>query len=328
MGQSRLLRDLRPKTAICEVFLLRSMAGSRQRRLVELEALARISEAVSDSLYLEESLAAYRAHDDGRAPLQRARRSCSTDGEYRVARGTRRGIGGGCRCAGRGRQIGELVCDRDTPFTDDDRQLLCLDRAPCGGRARARARRDARRARARDPPPGQEQPADRRVAAAPAGARDRRRRPARGARALGEPDPRDRRGARGARRSGATTTSCSTSCSTGCARCSCRGSAAASTSSGARAGRPAGSRATALALVFSELLQNALEHGGAGTCASSSRRGNGESSSRSPTRAQAPTACETGTGLSIVRALVRDELKRPLRACPREGTRAEVVFPA
>ena len=29
-----------------------------------------------------------------------------------------------CRCAGSGRQIGELVCDRDTPFTDDDRALL------------------------------------------------------------------------------------------------------------------------------------------------------------------------------------------------------------
>ena len=29
-----------------------------------------------------------------------------------------------CRCAGSGRQIGELVCDRDSPFSDDDRALL------------------------------------------------------------------------------------------------------------------------------------------------------------------------------------------------------------
>ena len=46
-----------------------------------------------------------------------------------------------------------------------------VDRAPCGGRAGARARRDARRARSGDPSPRQEQPADRRVAAAAAGAR-------------------------------------------------------------------------------------------------------------------------------------------------------------
>ena len=35
-----------------------------------------------------------------------------------------------------------------------------------------------------------------------------------------------------------------------------------------------------------------------------------------------------GTGLSIVRALVRDELQRALRAQSGVGTRAEVVFPA
>ena len=46
-----------------------------------------------------------------------------------------------------------------------------VDRAPRGRRARARARGDARRARPGDPPPRQEQPADRRLAAAAAGAR-------------------------------------------------------------------------------------------------------------------------------------------------------------
>ena len=74
-----------------------------------------------------------------------------------------------------------------------------LDRAPRGGRARARARGHARRARPGDPPPRQEQPPDRRVAAAAAGAR-RGRRPAEGARGLGQPDPRDRGRARGADR--------------------------------------------------------------------------------------------------------------------------------
>ena len=75
-----------------------------------------------------------------------------------------------------------------------------LDRPAGRRRARARARGDARRARPGDPPPGQEQPADRRVAAAAAGARRRERRPAEGARGLRQPDPRDRRRPRGADR--------------------------------------------------------------------------------------------------------------------------------
>jgi two-component sensor histidine kinase len=35
-----------------------------------------------------------------------------------------------------------------------------------------------------------------------------------------------------------------------------------------------------------------------------------------------------GTGLSIVRALVRDELRGTLELSANGGTRAEVVFPA
>jgi two-component system, sensor histidine kinase PdtaS len=88
-----------------------------------------------------------------------------------------------------------------------------------------------------------------------------------------------------------------------------------------------GSRATALALVFSELLQNALEHGGSDVRIELARRdddvvlaiadsGNGG------------TASAAGTGLSIVRALVRDELKGSFELLHDSGTRAEVVFPA
>ena len=100
----------------------------------------------------------------------------------------------------RGRQIGELVADRATPVHRGGPRAARVDRDACRRRARARPRGHARRARARDPPPRQEQPADGRVAPAAAGALDRRDRPAGGARALGQPHPRDRRGARAADR--------------------------------------------------------------------------------------------------------------------------------
>jgi two-component sensor histidine kinase/putative methionine-R-sulfoxide reductase with GAF domain len=94
-----------------------------QRRVHELEALARISEAVSESLYLEESLEAIvkttvdsleatgaaLVLDDGRIAWPEGRA-----GAYAVRTPLR----------WKGRRVGELVCDRDTPFTDDDRALL------------------------------------------------------------------------------------------------------------------------------------------------------------------------------------------------------------
>jgi two-component sensor histidine kinase len=89
----------------------------------------------------------------------------------------------------------------------------------------------------------------------------------------------------------------------------------------------AGQRATALALVFSELLSNALEHGGDRVAISLARDGDdvllvvaddgtgiGEG--------------DDGTGMSIVRALVRDELGGSLELVDRDGLRAEVRFPA
>ena len=86
-----------------------------------------------------------------------------------------------------------------------------------------------------------------------------------------------------------------------------------------------GGRATAIALVFSELLQNALEHGGdevrvelvgqnGRVCLTVADNGvwNGEA--------------HEGTGLSIVRALVREELGGELTLTDDRGLRAEVAF--
>ena len=124
-----------------------------------------------------------RQDDDGRGRRDR-RRARARGRRDRVAREARRQhTRSACRCAGSAARSASSSRDRDTPFTDDERALLGVDRAPRRRRARARARGDARRARPGDPPPRQEQPPDRRVAAAPAGARRGRRRPAQGARA-------------------------------------------------------------------------------------------------------------------------------------------------
>ena len=94
-----------------------------QRRVRELEALARISEAVSESLYLEESLEAIvkttmdalgatgaaLVLDDGRIAWPEG-----VAGTHAMRQPLR----------WRGRQIGELVADRETPFTEIDRELL------------------------------------------------------------------------------------------------------------------------------------------------------------------------------------------------------------
>src|SRR5215207_4889425 len=94
-----------------------------QRRVVELEALARISEAVSDALYLEESLEAIvkttmealgaagaaLVLEDGKIAWPEGR-----PGAHNVRTPLR----------WKGRRIGELVCDRDEPFSDEDRALL------------------------------------------------------------------------------------------------------------------------------------------------------------------------------------------------------------
>src|SRR5689334_1321514 len=94
-----------------------------QRRVAELEALARISEAVSESLYLEESLEAIvkttmdavaatgaaLVLEDGRIAWPEGRA-----GKHAVRTPLR----------WKRREIGELVADKDVPFTDEERALL------------------------------------------------------------------------------------------------------------------------------------------------------------------------------------------------------------
>src|SRR5438105_3954405 len=85
-----------------------------------------------------------------------------------------------------------------------------------------------------------------------------------------------------------------------------------------------GTRATALALVFSELLQNALEHG-AGTVRIELTRRDGDVVLAIADEGSGAGGTPSGTGLSIVHALVADELQGSFAF---SGTRAEVVFPA
>src|SRR3954467_10708988 len=108
---------------VAQTIVHAQLYAEAQRRVGELEALARISEAVSESLYLEESLeeivkttmdavgatgAALVLEDGGIA------RPEGQPGSFAVRTPLR----------WKGRQIGELVADRDTPFTDDERALL------------------------------------------------------------------------------------------------------------------------------------------------------------------------------------------------------------
>ena len=141
-----------------------------------------------------------------------------------------------------------------------------------------------------------------------------------------QPDPRHRRRARGADRAAGGGRRARGARSTGCARCSCRGSAAdATVEARLEPVSLAGSRATALALVFSELLQNALEHG-AGTVRIELARRNGDVVLAIADEGAGADGARDGTGLSIVRALVADELHGSFALGGR--ARAEVVFPA
>src|SRR2546423_6444334 len=94
-----------------------------QRRVHELEALARISEAVSNSLYLEESLEAIvkttmdALHATGAALVL-------DDGRIAWPEGVASTHAIRQPLRWRGRQIGELVADRASPVTEVERELL------------------------------------------------------------------------------------------------------------------------------------------------------------------------------------------------------------
>src|SRR5438552_3067980 len=94
-----------------------------QRRVGELEALARISEAVSESLYLEESLEAIvKTTMDALGATGAA--LVLEDGGIAWPEGRPGAHAVRMPLRWKRRQIGELVCDRDTPFGDEDSALL------------------------------------------------------------------------------------------------------------------------------------------------------------------------------------------------------------
>src|SRR5512146_1116819 len=294
-----------------------------QRRVHELEALARISEAVSDSLYLEESLEAIvkttmdALHATGAALVLDDGRIAWPEG-----RADRHAIRQPLRW--RGRQIGELVADRDSAFTEPDRELLASiathaavalehGRAVMRGvlaqeihhrvknnlqtvasllrlQARAEGPVDARKAL--------EDSVNRILAIAAVHEVLTERRD-------DDVDLADLIG-----RLRATLVQ-------GVAD----GRAVAETLEPVLL---AGHRATALALVFSELLGNALEHGGSHVHVDLHRDGGDVVLAISDDGGGIVNGAADGTGLSIVRALVRDELRGTFELGGAPGTRAEV----
>jgi two-component sensor histidine kinase/putative methionine-R-sulfoxide reductase with GAF domain len=296
-----------------------------QRRVEELEALARISEAVSESLYLEESLEAIvkttmdavsatgaaLVLEDGKIAWPEGRA-----GEYAVRTPLR----------WKRRQIGELVADRDTPFTDDERQLLtsiahhaavalehgrAVMRGVLAQEIHHRVKNNLQtvasllRLQARgdtvDPRRALDDSVNRilAIAAVHEVLTERRDESV----DLGELLDRLRamlvQGLAGDKRVEAALEPVTL----------------------------AGGRATALALVFSELLQNALEHGGDSVRIELARR-NGDVVLAIADDGGGIEGAPQGTGLSIVYALVRDELGGTLSLADDGGLRAEVVFPA
>jgi two-component sensor histidine kinase len=297
-----------------------------QRRVRELEALARISEAVSESLYLEESLEAIvkttmdalgatgaaLVLDDGRIAWPEG-----VAGTHAMRQPLR----------WRGRQIGELVADRETAFTEIDRELLASIATHAAvalehGRAVLRGvlaqeihhrvknnlqtvasllRLQARSADQIDPREALEHSVNRilAIAAVHELLTEQREGDVDLADLIGRLRAMLVQGVGGSKDVVAALEPVSLS----------------------------GARATALALVFAELLQNALEHGGQRVEVSLARRDDLIVLGIADDGAGMADDAPVGTGLSIVRALVRDELRGTLEVTSTDGTRVEVVFP-
>ncbi|HEY3181942.1 MAG TPA: GAF domain-containing protein [Gaiellaceae bacterium] len=298
-----------------------------QRRVAELEALARISEAVSNSLYLEESLEAIvkttmeALHATGAALVLEDGAIAWPEGRA-DAHAIRQPL------RWRGRQIGELVADRATAFTEHDRELLASIAQHAAvalehGRAVMRGvlaqeihhrvknnlqtvasllRLQARAAEAVDPREALEHSVNRilAIAAVHEVLTERRDDDVDLADLLGRLRAMLVQGVGGGKEVDARLEEVSL----------------------------AGHRATALALVFAELLQNALEHGGAHVRVELAMRNGDVVLAIADDGRGIEGAEKSGTGLSIVRALVRDELRGTLELRSEGGTRAEVRFPA
>ena len=297
-----------------------------QRRVQELEALARISEAVSESLYLEESLEAIvKTTMDALSASGAA--LVLEDGAIAWPEGRADAHAIRQPLRWRGRQIGELVADRASPFTRYDRELLASIAQQAAvalehGRAVMRGvlaqeihhrvknnlqtvasllRLQSRELHV-DPRKALEDSVNRILAIAAVHE------------VLTEQRDEEIDLAELLDRLRAMLTQ-----SVGAGRV---------VSAELEPVSLAGHRATALALVFSELLGNAFEHGGTRVQVGL-RRVEGELlltiADDGPGIASEPA---NGTGLSIVRALVRDELRGTLSLLVDGGTRAEVRFPA
>jgi two-component sensor histidine kinase/putative methionine-R-sulfoxide reductase with GAF domain len=309
---------------VAQTIVHAQLYAQAQRRVAELEALARISEAVSESLYLEESLEAIvkttmdavsatgaaLVLEDGRIAWPEGRA-----GTHAVRTPLR----------WRSRQIGELVADRDTPFSDDDRALLeaiahhaavalehgrAVMRGVLAQEIHHRVKNNLQtvasllrlqsRAEGVDPREALEHSVNRILAIAAVHE------------VLTEQRDEDVELADLIDRLRAMLV---------------QGLAAGrDVTASLEAVSLAGQRATALALVFSELLQNALEHG-AGDVRIELAHRDGEVVLAISDEGPGPGEQGAGTGLSIVRALVSDELRGTFDLRSDGGTRAEVVFP-
>jgi two-component sensor histidine kinase len=298
-----------------------------QRRVVELEALARISEAVSDALYLEESLEAI-VKTTMEALGATGAALVLEDGKIAWPEGRAGAHNVRTPLRWKGRQIGELVCDRDTPFSHDDTALLASIAHHAAvalehGRAVMRGvlaqeihhrvknnlqtvasllRLQARRGVDVDPRKALEDSVHRilAIAAVHEVLTDRHDDDVELADLLGRLRAMLVQGL-GARKQVETEL---------------------------EPVSVAGNRATALALVFSELFQNALEHGGDSVRIELAQRNGDVVLAIADDGGGIGAGGDDGTGLSIVRALVRDELRGTLELVDDSGLRAEVVFPA
>jgi two-component sensor histidine kinase len=296
-----------------------------QARVSELEALAKISEAVSESLYLEESLEAI-VKTTMEAVGATGAALVLEDGNIAWPEG-RAGIHNvRLPLRWKRRQIGELVCDRDTPFTDEERALLvsiahhaavalehgrAVMRGVLAQEIHHRVKNNLQtvasllrlqaRATDTDPRKALEDSVHRilAIAAVHEVLTEQREEVVELRELLERLRAMLVQGLAGGKEVQADLESVSI----------------------------AGNRATALALVFSELLQNALEHGGNSVQIELAQR-NGEVVLSIADNGSGIEAEATGTGLSIVQALVRDELQGRLNLTSEEGTKAEVVFPA
>jgi two-component sensor histidine kinase/putative methionine-R-sulfoxide reductase with GAF domain len=295
-----------------------------QRRVAELEALARISEAVSESLYLEESLEAIvkttmeSLHATGAALVLE-------DGKIAWPEGRAGAYAARMPLRWKRRQIGELVCDRDAPFSDDDQALLeaiahhaavalehgrAVMRGVLAQEIHHRVKNNLQsvasllrlqaRAENVDPRKALQDSVNRILAIA----------------AVHE----------------VLTEHREDDVDLGALVDRLR----AMLVQGLVAGKEvradlatislAGQQATAVALVFTELFQNALEHGGAHVALELARR-DSEVVLTITDDGEGVGETDSGTGLSIVRALVRDELKGTFALESGELTEARVVFP-